>query len=705
MTRFPRRLALLGITLSTACFGAHAYAAQTMTDTHRSTTDMQGTTSSPAADGMYVFTLDEVIVTGYRVATPLTLSTDPQRPRQPIPAADGAGYLKTIPGFSVVRKGGLGGDPMMRGMGGSRMVMDMNGGMMSGGCPNRMDPTSTYAFPETFSRIIVNKGPQSVRYGASVAGSVIFERETERFEKPGVRGSVSVLGASNHRLDELTDVAAGDTKGYARIIQTRSYARDYADGNGHRIHSGYGRHSLTGIVGLTPDPDTLFEVSYDRSRGWAKYAHGMMDGSQFDRDSCAVKFERAHLSPVVEKFTLNFNNDTIDHIMDNYTFRPGGMMGTEVKREQYGVRAAFDLRFSPQTSAAVGIDLRRDAHSFAEAHKRRKGSFNNDMDINSFGIFLEYSRDLTERSSLFTGLRYDRTETDYHNALFRNPMGMLTRSLVPGSASDHAVSGFIRWENTAKKQPLTFYVGLGHAERPADYWEAYHTWAAYSNRVNGQTASPSATRPATEKNTQLDLGWVYTSEKTNANLSLYYAHIDDFILRKPQIGMGPTARTPYANVDARLYGFEAEYTRIVSPRWTLGASLAYTRGDDRTNNTALPQIAPLEATLTAKYSHKKLETNAVWRLVSHQNRYHKGYGSVTGTDYGPTGGFGIFSLSLAYRPDENLTFSLGVDNLFDKTYAEFVNYSEAEISALGVAGGGHITEPGRTFWFKSNYRF
>ena len=692
MTRFTRRLALLGMACGTACFGAHAYAAQTMpTNMH------DATLSGPAGEEMYEFTLDEVIVTGYRTATPLTLSTDPQRPRQPIPAADGAGYLKTIPGFSVVRKGGTGGDPMMRGMGGSRMVMDMNGGMMSGGCPNRMDPTATYAFPETFSRIIVNKGPQSVRYGASIAGSVIFERETERFERPGARGSVSVLGASSRRFDELTDVAAGGAEGYARIIQTRNYARDYADGDGHRIHSGYGRHSLTGIVGLTPDPDTLFEVSYDRSRGWAKYAHGMMDGSQFDRDSYAVKFERAHLSPVVEKLTLNFNHDTIDHIMDNYTFRPGGMMGTDVKRVQYGVRAVTDLRFSPQTSAAVGLDLRRDAHYFAEAHKRLKGSPNNDMDIKNFGIFLEYSRDLAARSRLHTGLRYDRMETDYHNARFRTPMGMLTRNLVPGSASDHAVSGFVRWENTAKKQPLTFYVGLGHAERPADYWEAYHTWAAHSNRVNHQTSSPSVTRPAKEKNTQLDLGWVYTGDKTNANLSLYYAHVDDFILRKPVGG--------YGNVDARLYGFEAEITRTVSPLWTFGASLAYTRGDDRTNNAALPQIAPLEANLTAKYTHKKMEANAVWRLVSKQNRYHRGYGSVTGTDYGPTGGFGILSLSLAYRPDENLTFSLGVDNLLNKTYAEFVNYSEAAIPALGISAGGHITEPGRTLWLKGSCKF
>ena len=294
---------------------------------------------------------------------------------------------------------------------------------------------------------------------------------------------------------------------------------------------------------------------------------------------------------------------------------------------------------------------------------------------------MEYNHNLTERSRLLSGLRWDRITNHYHRYL----------TFTPGNTTDNAVSGFVRWERTSKNRPLTFYVGLGHAERPADYWESYHTW-----RMHG-ALHPGATRPAKEKNTQLDLGWVYAGKKTNASLSLYYAHVDDFILHKPVGG--------YGNVDARLYGLEAEVTRTVSPRWTLGASLAYTRGDDRTNDAPLPQIAPLEANLTAKYSHRKMEANAVWRLVSRQNRYHKGYGSVTGTDYGPTGGFGILSLSLAYRPDENLTFSLGVDNLLNKTYAEFVNYSEAPIPALGISAGGQITEPGRTIWFKSDYKF
>ena len=682
MTRMTRRriLPLLGLLPGLALMSAHAYAADTM---HNMNTGMNGMTGSAAAqtvpDESYEFTLPEIVVTGYRSASPLTIVTDPRRPRQPIPAADGGGYLKSIPGFSVVRKGGIGGDPMMRGMGGSRMVMQMDGMSMAGGCPNRMDPTATYAFPETYSRIIVNKGPQSVRYGASIAGSVIFERETERFEKPGVRGNISLMGASNHRFDEIVDVTAGGKEGYARFIQTRNYSQDYKDGDGNRIHSGYGRHSLSGIIGLTPDRDTLFEVAYDSSRGWGKFAHGMMDGSKFDRDSWAVKFERAHMSPVVEKLTLNFNHADIDHLMDNYTYRRG-MMGTDVKRRQYSVRAVADLKFSPRTTGAVGIELAQQEHAFARAMKNMpRAPFSTDMTIKNLGMFFEYSREMKERDRLKAGLRWDRTTDHYHPY----------RGWQSGTTTDNMMSGFIRWEHTAKSQPLTFYIGLGHAERPADYWEAYHTWNVHHNL---------STRPKKERNTQLDLGWVYGGEKNSGSLSLFYSHVQDFILRRPA--------NDYANVNARLYGFEADYTHSFSDAFSMNAALAYTRGDDRTNDAPLPQIAPLEANLTAKYARGKTEANAVWRLVARQNRFHKGYGSVTGTDSGAAGGFGILSLSLAYRPDTNITFSLGVDNLFNKTYSEFVNHTElADVAGFAPPSKAHINEPGRTVWFKTNYRF
>ncbi len=43
--------------------------------------------------------LDEVVVTATAMSAPLLVETDPTIPRQPLPAHDGADYLKNIPGF------------------------------------------------------------------------------------------------------------------------------------------------------------------------------------------------------------------------------------------------------------------------------------------------------------------------------------------------------------------------------------------------------------------------------------------------------------------------------------------------------------------------------------------------------------------------------------------------------------------------------
>ena len=124
----------------------------------------------PAAQAAEPLMLEDVVVTAPRSEEPLTVRTNPRAPRQPLPAHDGADYLKTIPGFSVIRKGGTDGDPVLRGMSGSRLNILLNGEVILGGCGGRMDPPTAYVFPEAYDEIEVLKGPQSVRYGASTAG-------------------------------------------------------------------------------------------------------------------------------------------------------------------------------------------------------------------------------------------------------------------------------------------------------------------------------------------------------------------------------------------------------------------------------------------------------------------------------------------------------------------------------------------------------
>lgn len=66
--------------------------------------------------------------------SPLTLDVDTQSPFLPRPAMDGADLMKSIPGFSVIRKGGTGGDPLLRGLGVSRLPISVDGSFVMGGC-------------------------------------------------------------------------------------------------------------------------------------------------------------------------------------------------------------------------------------------------------------------------------------------------------------------------------------------------------------------------------------------------------------------------------------------------------------------------------------------------------------------------------------------------------------------------------------------
>ncbi|MDR2614494.1 MAG: hypothetical protein LBC91_04125, partial [Candidatus Accumulibacter sp.] len=77
--------------------------------------------ASPARDSVEEAELETLVVTAPLMEKPLEVRFDPKAPQQPLPANDGASFLKTIPGMSVIRKGGTDGDPVFRGMAASRL--------------------------------------------------------------------------------------------------------------------------------------------------------------------------------------------------------------------------------------------------------------------------------------------------------------------------------------------------------------------------------------------------------------------------------------------------------------------------------------------------------------------------------------------------------------------------------------------------------
>ncbi len=131
--------------------------------------------------------------------------------------------LKSIPGFSVIRKGGADGDPVFRGMSGSRLGILLDGQEIHGGCGGRMDPPTAYIYPESYDRVTVLKGPQQVLYvPGSSAGVVLFERESKRMTEPGWSAQGSLTFGSFGRNDQYLEARGGNPDFYARANATRS---------------------------------------------------------------------------------------------------------------------------------------------------------------------------------------------------------------------------------------------------------------------------------------------------------------------------------------------------------------------------------------------------------------------------------------------------------------------------------------------------
>lgn len=669
--------------------------------------------------------LEATVITAVQQSSPLTVVTNPKEPRQPVPAADGADYLKTIPGFTVTRSGGANGDPLFRGMFGSRLNILSNGGVLLGACPNRMDAPTSYISPESYDRLTVIKGPQTVLWGPGAsAATILFERDTERFSELGGRVDGSVLAGSNGRFDRRIDATAGNSLGYVRLLANNSQADDYEDGDGDSVPSRWEKWNTDMVVGWTPDEDTLVELSGGRGDGQSRYAGRGMDGTQFLRESLNLRIEKHNISDVFSGLEGQLYYNYADHVMDNFTLRSPNPadpmlmmrnpMASNVDRRTIGGRLAGTWEWADY-ELVVGVDAQRNEHR-KRASTYRMGmmgqpgvytdydqySWDKDAVFHSYGLFSELTWSLSGSERWIGGARLDRASvTDYRQTL-GSAMNMTLRAnpTADDTRNETLPSGFLRYERDLSGVPATVYAGLGHAERMPDYWEFFSASPGPSGFIQPiETLEP-------EKTTQLDFGVQYQGEQLEAWVSAYVGQVRDFILFSYGPGMMPGhIRSTASNVDARIMGGELGAAYRLSSQWKTDASLAYAWGKNRSDDDALPQMPPLEARLGLTYEQEQWSAGGLWRVVAAQNRVALDQGNVVGKDYQKTPGFAVFSLNGAYRLSEHMKLSAGIDNLFDKDYSEHVNLAGNAGFGFSASNPEALKEPGRTLWTKVDVSF
>ncbi|WP_350579087.1 TonB-dependent copper receptor [Pseudomonas sp. HY2-MNA-CIBAN-0224] len=689
-SRLPHAHTVLPFALSTLCCALLAPAALAA--------------ETPDEHATHANEISPLVITAIAPSSPLTIVTNPKDPRQPVPASDGGDYLKTIPGFALIRNGGTNGEPILRGMFGSRLNILTNGGQMIGACPGRMDTPTSYIAPETYDKLTVIKGPQSVQWGpGSSAGTVLFEREPEHFGELGSRINASVLAGSNGRFDKTLDAAVGGTQGYLRVVGNTAHSDDYKDGDGHTVPSRYDKWNGDVALGWTPDADTLLELTAGKGDGEARSAGRGMDGSQYKRESLGLRFEKSNIGDVLDKLEAQVYYNYADHVMDNYTLRTpsgtgmmAGPMGVNVDRRTLGARIKATWRWA-DVQLISGIDAQTNEHrtrSGMGIDTYKAQNWTKDADFHNYGAFAELTWYAAERDRVITGARLDRASAKDFRARLGSGMRSKPNPTQDKTRADTLPSGFVRYEHDMANSPTTVYAGLGHVQRFPDYWELFSPNSGPAGSVNAF----DAIKP--EKTTQLDVGLQYKTQDLEAWVSAYAGVIHDYIL------FDYTQTSSQAqNINARIMGGELGAAYQLTEHWKADATLAYAWGKNTTDGKALPQMPPLDTRLGLTYSEDDWSAGALWRVVARQDRIDRNAGNVVGKDYGKSAGFGVFSLNGAYRINKNLKVSAGVDNLLDKTYSEHLNMA-------GNAGFGYpsndptaINEPGRTLWTKVDVSF
>lgn len=649
------------------------------------------------------------------------------------PVRDIGDFLREIPNISAVRKGGANLDPVIRGFKYSQLNIQVDNGLrMEGGCPNRMDPTTSHIESGDIEAIEVVKGPFALRYGPVMGGVVnmltINPRPFDKFQVH-VKANIGYESNWNGQHQHFT-VLGGGKKVFFSFTGNNAVYGNYTDGDGNKISSSFKKFGFTGKLGFSPAKGHTIIATYSEF-----YARDVMFPSlpMDERDDntklYSLDYKGRDISKTIETIDFKAYLSHVDHTMDNKSrgFGDTAAVVSNIIAQRMGYRGEVGLNLGKTSHLFIGTDMYqidkdgdRDKVMLVQPRPimgkvpmKHEDLWNNAI-ISNYGLFAEYrwNKKLWE---VVASARVD------YNTASSDSISLLNMAMPPsdliGIPADQTETSYINVSASAgitRKLNENMSVGFsfGRGTRSPNMLERFIILLPVGADNYEYLGNPNL-KP--ETNNEFDLIYKY-KHNTIGSLEVtgFYSIVENYI---GGVYLPPSQQKPlvqsvlgvkqFENLGgAKMYGFEFSYGTPSRYKLRARVTAAVTQGtidevevldfDPNTgkvngshmlSNDKLGEIPPFEANMNVSYAflNNRIVPQILFRYVAAQNNVSLAMQELTSES------FFLMGVRLMYKHNENLRVVGGVNNLFDTPYYEHLNRR-----VLGT--DYRIYEPGRSFY-------
>jgi iron complex outermembrane receptor protein len=422
-----------------------------------------------------------------------------------------------------------------------------------------------------------------------------------------------------------------------------------------------------------------------------------------------------------------FGSD-LDHTMTNYKLRQAPAAASQWRRNTASSdNGGFKLEailFDDSGASTFGVD------GFSAKHNSDIDNPNNPMffvenfnkaERQVLGAFVERRQDLSASWQLELGGRYNRVEmnSDEINgtpAMMMPPAQALRDAFnsAQRKQTDNNIDLVAKaWYRASTNS--SWYLGIAQKNRSPSYQERY-LWLPLESTAglaDGYTYTGTINLDP-EVARQIESGLDYSNGTIVFSPRIFYSQVDDYIEGTPSQDaaaiafvrmMNATNGTnnpdplQFTNVDARLYGFDMDWTWFMSERWTLSGLVNYVRGErDDSSNDNLYRIAPLNGSVRLTYGVDS------WTAAIEGVAYDKQNDVSEVNNEQKTSGYGLVNVSATWQIIPDLQLAAGVDNVLDRDYESHLGgYNRAANADIPI--GSRLPGYGANAYARIRYAF